>query len=233
MTIPADSDWRVKYHWHEDSVSCRGMYTLQGSLELHEAYYFQGSGIRLGPIGMHKPKHFEAEERIAWRRPERTRDEGEYLIVILDASETLYRNTCSAILDAERFLYLASTPLWLRLIFMLLKLWVLAHQWLLEAMLPIQVQVMNHTQDYHEYHGQFAFEKWWRWAHPLEKRIPPPWASKLQWKSQAVISRVTQALCYWIGNLLLGMKGQYVQDTLIVIAVKQSRTLPSETKPKT
>lgn len=209
ITIPAGSTWRVRYHWHQHDHGCKGIQTLKGQIVLWQSRY-PSSGFPT--IGGGVTRIFKPTERIGWWSKDWPK-EPEELIVILDADETLYRNTCSATLDAELFPHLRSTPLWLRLFFAALALWPSAHQGLVRRMLWVQIQAIYHFHGYYEYHGGLPFASWWMFFHFLDWKAPPDWILQLQWKSQTLCSRVTQALCYWSGRMLFGMKGEYVEYT--------------------
>jgi len=137
------------------------------------------------------------------------REEIVVLFVIQD--ESLYRNVCSAILDAEKFPYQRTTPLWLRGVFAALKLLPTAKKWLVEWMLYIQLQVIYYKHGYWEYHGGINALPWWHWTHPFNVGRHPAWTVRMQPRSQRFFSKAVQGAYYWVGRSLFGMKGDHPQ----------------------
>ncbi|KAH0535920.1 hypothetical protein FGG08_007179 [Glutinoglossum americanum] len=209
ITVPAGSTWSVKYHWHINHLGCRSVECLEGALKVFFTSTPFGSGGKLGHARW--KFSFRPGQRVAWG-PSRTEEKLDTLIVSLVADEILYRNTCSAILDADRFPLLASTPLWLRAVFAVLTFLPAARQWLVAMMLWVQLRMIFFAHDYWVYHGQLNVKWWWK-SQPFGHPNPPKWASELQYWSQHAISRVVMATCYWVGKLLLGMKGEYEEYT--------------------
>lgn len=203
ITIPPLSTWRIKQHWHQQDLGCKSIQTLHGQIVLWRAQY-PTSGFPT--IGGGISKIFKAKERVGWWPQDWPHDKNS-LVVILNAGESLYRNTCSSTLDAERVPHLRTTPLWLRLIFTPLAPWPSAYRWLIHPTLWVQIQAMNHAHGYYDYHGALRLVERWAWLHPLDWKAPPNWVQQLEWKSQFMISRVVQALSYWVARLFLGMKG--------------------------
>lgn len=153
---------------------------------------------------------FKPGQRVHWSRDGAYKED---LVVTLVADETLYRNTCSAILDADRFPHFANTPPWLRLLFTTLMWWPAAQSRLIAQLLWVQLQATHHSHDCWVYHGQLNVTSWWNRINPWNFSRPPRWLVGFQWHSQTVISRVTQTTCYWTGRSLLGMKGQNAEYT--------------------
>jgi hypothetical protein len=133
------------------------------------------------------------------------REEIVVLFVVQDVG--LYRNVCSAILDAEKFPYLRTTPLWLRGVFAAVKLLPTARKRLVEWMLYIQLQVICYKHGYWEYHGGINALRWWQWTHPFNVGRHPAWTVRLQFRSQRFFSKAVQGTYYWVGRSLFGMKG--------------------------
>jgi hypothetical protein len=141
-------------------------------------------------------------------------DRKEEFSVLMNADETLYRNTCSAILDAQFYPHLSTTPYWLRFLSGLLP--ISARQRLISSMLWVQIQSMNHAHKYYAWHGKLQITNcfWWLtfWWMGIWVRDPPV-LRRIEWYSADWLSRLTQGTCFWAGKFLLGMKGQYPEYT--------------------
>jgi hypothetical protein len=136
-----------------------------------------------------------------------------------DQQTTLYRNTCSAVLDADRFPYLSLTHFWIRLFYSLLRWSPLAQHWLLARLLALQLQVMYTTHDFWTPHRTINAPYLWWIMHPLRPlERGPQWTFDLQWWSYNPISRVVQKTCYWVGGIFFGMRGAYPEYTPITTA---------------
>jgi len=208
ITVPAESTWRARYHWHSQGLGCEQIICTDGHLKVYYVSVF-GSGGSGMPRG--GSMRFKPGQRIQWLRDDIFKPKD--LAVTLVADETLYRNTCSAILDADRFPHLATTPPWLRLLFTMLMWWPAAQRWLIARLLWVQLQAMHYSHDYSAYHGQLNVTSWWNWIHRWDWSRPPRWLVRFQFDSQTVFSSVVQTACYWAGRSLLGMKGQYAEYT--------------------
>ncbi len=206
ICIPQGSSWHSETHWHDHRSSCDVLECTEGRLKVSYSFESYSGGSSALPQGTHHS--FHEGERTTWSSERRHKD----LVVILVANETFYRNMCSAILDANRFPVLSSTPLWLRVLFKLLTLWPSAYQWLLSGLLWVQLQAIKHAHGYYTLHGTIRLVKLWQWTHPFDTVLPPKWLTKLQWQSQCILSKVTESACFWIGKCL-GMRGQYPEDT--------------------
>jgi hypothetical protein len=64
-----------------------------------------------------------------------------------------YRQVCNVIQDAEVYLSLPSTPLWLRLCYTSLKYIPRVREWLARGMLWVQLRVIYYKNDYQTYVG--------------------------------------------------------------------------------
>ena len=136
------------------------------------------------------------------------------LVVLLTTKDIkLFRNICSAILDADRFPRFASTPYWLKKIYQTLGIEPAAQGWLISALLFAQIQAMNHVYGYHESHGRIEFVELWHHTHPLNRDMAPDYIYRLQWWSTTIFSDVVESTCYWAGRMFLGMKGSYEEYT--------------------
>lgn len=161
---------------------------------------------------------FKANEHIAWKPEWRSseKNEGQDFVAELVTEngaygEILYRNICSAILDADRFPNLTSTPLWLRALFAALTWFPQLRSWLVAKMLSVQLEAIYHEHDYRLIHGWVPFTWPWR-MQPWAPRAPA-WVEMLQWRSVFVLSRIVMTSCYWVGRLFFGMKGEYDEYT--------------------
>lgn len=208
ITIPANSTWRTKSHWHNpDQENCLLLHTEKG--ELHFGYHKEprtGADV-LGPGNFKfKPGYWTS-----WSRTPNSKKREEIIVLFVVRDEGLYRNVCSAILDAEKFPHLRTTPLWLCGVFAALKLLPTARKRLVEWMLYIQLQVIYYEHGYWEYHGGINALRWWQWTHPFDIGRHPAWTVRLQFRSQRFFSKAVQSAYYWVGRSLIGMKGDYPQ----------------------
>lgn len=210
ITIPKDSGWRFPYHWHSSKThrGCHRVTCVKGHLQIYAATPFGGTAGTVCPAGSDFTlKHGDHH---AWG-PYNTKEE---LVVLLEIDNAvLYRNMCSAILDVDHFPYLSSTPLWIRLLHKSLYLSPNIQRWVLSVMLWVQLQMMCCTHDFWQSHGKINAPYLWEMLHPFELR-PPDWTTRTMWWSQNAISKGVQHACYWIGRLLLGLKGEYPEYTL-------------------
>ena len=76
----------------------------------------------------------------------------------------------------------------------------------------VQLQITMHSHGFHVYHGHINVV--WPWVLQVAGgERPPPWAITLQLRIRNLISLVVMGSCYWVGYLILGMKGQYPEYT--------------------
>lgn len=203
ITIPANSTWKTKSHWHNpDQENCLLLHTEKG--ELHFGYHKEprtGADV-LGPGNFKfKPGYWTS-----WSRTPSSKKREKVVVLLVVRDEGLYRNVCSAILDAEKFPHLRTTPLWLRGVFAALKLLPTARKRLVEWMLYIQLQVIYYKYGYWEYHGGINALRWWQWTHPFDIGRHPAWTVRLQFRSQRFFSKAVQGAYYWVARSLVGMK---------------------------
>jgi len=208
VTVPKGSTWRTEYHWHDHGAICERLDVIHGCLQVSYSDAFSG-----GVSSMSKGccYTFRKGDGISWSSQEREED----LVIILAANQTIYRHKCSAILDTDRFPFLASTPMWLKAIFRTLAPWPSAYDWLLMQMLWVQLQAMNYAHGYYTIHGQLPLRNIWRILHPIAifgAPPPPRRLVRLQWQSRNVFSSITESACFWIGKGL-GIQGQYPEYT--------------------
>lgn len=125
VTIPASSTWCTESHWHSpEQENCLLLHTEQGAI--HFGWHREprtGADI-IGPGNF----DFRPGCWTYWSRcrssPRKAPEKTVVIFLVRDAS--LYRNTCSAILDADRFPYLSATPFWLRGVFVALRVLLVA-----------------------------------------------------------------------------------------------------------
>lgn len=218
--VPASSSWGgEKWHWHRlDSLSrCNEIESVKGRLMVSYAPNALTSGTHAGAEGARFKFQLEEWERHSWRRdPHLIKDKpATDLIVLLRANEDLYRNACSAVLDASKDPYLSTTPLWVKAVFRFFALWPAARTWLVAKCLWVQVQVMHEHFGYRKFHGQVPFITIWALAHPWNffEKGPPDYIKKLEWDSAARVSSMVQKICLWVGIYALGMQGRYDEYT--------------------
>ena len=135
----------------------------------------------------------------------------ELIITLMVSNNSLNRNVASAVLDFDRFQQLDSTPNWLRLILAVLWWTPSIYFGLLKLFLCIQIQAMCYHFGYFEYHGGINALSWWQLTHPFSIGEHPAWTVRVQFESQSVFSRWVQRSYYWVGRLVLGMKGEYLE----------------------
>lgn len=209
VTVPANSTWRTETHWHSpEQENCLLLHTEQ--CEIHFGWYKEP---RTG-ADIFGPGNFDFRPG-CWTYWSRISDPGEapqkivVIFVVRDAS--LYRNTCSAILDAERFPYLSTTPLWLRGVFVALGVLPTARQWLVRWMLYVQLQTIYYEYGYWQYHGGINALSWWQSVFTWSIGEHPRWTVPLEYQSQKIFSKVVQGAYSWMGRSLFGMKADYPQ----------------------
>lgn len=212
VTIPPQSTWRMPYHRHPSEVlnsnttpACHSVTSLSGPLLIVWA-----AGIRSANLSGHTGvSHiFEPGLWVGWSRPS---DRSSTLLkVAFIAEHRLWRNICSATLDRDIYPQLSTTPFWVKGMFALLSFLPSWKSGMLDAMLWIQLQSIFHAHDFHLYHGHIPFIIWamfpWIWPNR-----PAPWVQRLQLRSLCIISRLVMTSSYWVGRLLLGMRGEYAE----------------------
>ena len=210
ITIPRGSTWSTDSHWHSpDKENCLLLRQDKGRVIF--AYHDERGG---GPIMMGSgPFYFQAGKWTYWERKRSSKDKTkeDIVVTLVVRDDSLYRNLCSATLDAQKFPCFETTPIWLRGFFILLKLFPPARKWLIGRMLYIQQQAIYYNYGYFHYHGGINIVDWWNFFHPFEWGMYPRWMKPYQYRSQLFFSKAVQAAYYWTGRLFLGMKGDYPQ----------------------
>lgn len=110
-------------HWHFHGTGCIALTCIEGRLHIYYGQGPEGSCDLVTPPG--STFRFKPDQRVSFncaRRDGKSKSSLQPLIVELDASNDLWRNICSAILDRNLFPSLASIPHWLRALFALLTL---------------------------------------------------------------------------------------------------------------
>lgn len=207
ITIPKTSTWRVPSHWHSpDHENCQLLLVESGRLKVNYHKQPRTGGTFLGA----SKYKFKPGYWTGWSPRESGSRKEETVVTLVVDDEGLERNVCSAILDADIFPYLTTTPFWLRGAFSLLgRLLPAARRWLLRKMCYIQLQAIYREHGYWEYHGGINALTWWQWLHPFDIGDHPAWTVKLQYRSQKIFSRAVQGFYYRVGTWLLGMRGDY------------------------
>ncbi|KAK6537193.1 hypothetical protein TWF694_011390 [Orbilia ellipsospora] len=129
----------------------------------------------------------------------------------LKADHARYRTLCSVTQDAELYMQLRSTPVWLRLWYWSLKYTPVIGQRLRERLVnlafKIQILAINYADGYYTDEGRIPAPGFWLFD-PI-----PLWAQKFEINSMYIISKITRAMCYWIALLFLGMQTRYLEYT--------------------
>ncbi|KAK2760198.1 hypothetical protein FQN54_002265 [Arachnomyces sp. PD_36] len=209
ITIPEKSTWLAHDHWHSpDQENCQRLIAKTGKLLVGYHKEPRNSGSMLGSDYKFKPGQWTS-----WSPNRHQRGgPGETIVTLIVNDEGLERNVCSAVLDAEIFPYLRTTPYWLRGAFYLLRPLPSARQWLLGKMCYIQRQIIYREHGHWEYHGGLNTLTWWYWMHPFDFGDfgdHPAWTVKVEYRSRKIFSKAVQGFYYWMGTLLLGMRGDY------------------------
>ncbi len=206
ITVPRSSTWHTDAHWHTAGHNeCETLEAERGTLQVGDWKEPRTGSTSYGC----KTYNFKPDYWTTWGADELNLGREELIVVLVVANEGLYRNMASAVLDADLFPSLNSTPYWLRAIFTLL--WsVRARRWLIAKLLYVQIQAIYYNHSYWEYHGGINVLSWWQWMHPFDIGDYPAWTVDVQFKSQRLFSRGVQAFYYWAGRAV-GMKGDYAE----------------------
>jgi hypothetical protein len=203
----------MQLHWHPSETSntavpaCERVTCVSGSLHVYVADGIDGNYDKLGYAGM--TVKFAPGQRISWNQTKEIAKDP--LTVDFVAHHTLWRNYCSAILDADIFPRLASTPWWLKALFASLAFLPSWRDKLLRLMLSIQLQAIFFAHDFHVYHGRVPVT--WLWMYQPFGERPPAWAKRLQLQSMLFIARAVMTAAYYASTLFLGMRGEYPEYT--------------------
>jgi hypothetical protein len=214
VTVPAKSQWGFPIHWHTSNpAACSKITCLKGRLQVYTATPFStGDGSESLPPGSWTK--IRPGDHMSFRCHRLSADEGLVALLEVDPSQTvLLRNTYSATLDADLYPSLASTPYWVRLLYLMLQYSPQAQRNLTAKLLWVQVQMMRSRHDLYVRHGSVNAPYIWSLTHPLDWDTPPQWTFDILWRSYTPISKAVQGACYWAGRLLLGMKAEYAEYT--------------------
>jgi hypothetical protein len=129
---------------------------VQGRLLLSSETPYGGSSTTDSPPNSRIP--IRREDHHSWSSNSSDQD----LIVLLESEdEVLYRNAISAVLDANRFPFLSTTPFWIRTLFPLLAFSPVAQKAMDNKLLWIQLQMVYYSHDfrvrYGSIHGPFIY----------------------------------------------------------------------------
>ncbi|KAI5369154.1 hypothetical protein Slin14017_G000330 [Septoria linicola] len=114
VTIPATSTWSFKSHWHHKVVDVSRGLCVQGRIQL-STQDFQNDRSVVKSCGRGSKFVFETGQFIYLGSSNMKQD----AVMEVVANETLHRNICSAILDADIYPELDTTPLPIKLLFSL------------------------------------------------------------------------------------------------------------------
>ena len=208
ITVPGSSNWRTEAHWHTSSQSqCTRLEVQKGRTQITDWREPRTGATYIGnPTYYFKPDYW-----VTWASEQDSADDLSVVLVVSD--ESLYRNVVSAILDADLFPSLHSTPYWIRAVFGLLKIidrTNVARRLMIAKFLHVQIQTIYYCHGHWEYHGGINALRWWQWTHPFDVGHHPAWTVSVQFKSQRFFSRIVQALYFWVGRAV-GMKGDYAE----------------------
>lgn len=216
ITIHPSGNWKMPLHWHPSESpdsrpdtragpGCERLSCVDGSLHVFVAEGISSNYDKFGSKGM--VVNFSPGQRVQWDRPRHAKETP--LTVDLVANPVLWRNICSAVLDADKFPRLESTPWWLKALFAILRpAW---HAWLLGLTLRIQLLAIFASHDLFVYHGYIPVT--WPWMYQPWGGRPPVWAKWLQLRSMFLISSVVMRSACLVGTWCMGMKGQYPEYT--------------------
>ena len=203
ITIPEASTFRVPCHWHSpDRENCLFLKAEAGSMQVSYHKEPRTGGVKIGQ-GDYK---FQPGYWTEWTQ---SKQDEKAIMILTVSNEGLQRNVCSAILDAENFPHLTTTPLWLRGLFAAMRMQPAARSWLVDKMRYVQLQAIYYQHECWQYHGGINALRWWQWTHPFDIGQHPAWTVSVQYRSQKVFSKVVQGIYYWTGKLCLGMRGDY------------------------
>jgi hypothetical protein len=201
--------WFFPSHWHLLHQGCHAITNVKGRLLLSSSTPYGGSGSEKSGPGSRSA--IRGGDVHSWSSYE---PDQEFIALLESEDEVLYRNAVSAILDADRFPFLSTTPLWFRILYYSLAFSPAAQRALNNKALWIQLQTMYCTHDMGVQYGSFPAPFIYWITHPfrfLEK--PPTWVFNVQWWSVFAITKTVQRSCYWFSRLFLGMEAEYVEYT--------------------
>src|SRR5215471_13043875 len=166
VIVSAGSKWEEPLHWtekHTEHLSCEagGLHVYRASSLYSSADLFVGPGFKdaFDPGILHSWRRSDY-----WDKNQSAEKEDLVTHVYTEPGyaarhELFYRNVNSAILDAARYPYLRSTPLWVRLLFSSLNDG--ARTALIAWILRLQLMVMYHQFDFWPYLGSIPLDVFW------------------------------------------------------------------------
>ncbi|PPJ55008.1 hypothetical protein CBER1_05632 [Cercospora berteroae] len=205
ISIPFGSKFRIRTHWHYTDLDTSKLTSVSGGpviVVFGPRDKYRNADQTFGARGF--SRSFQLDEITSWGvlYNRHSAELEELLVVDIEANTKLHRNICSAILDRDKFPRLASAPFWIKGLFILLSASSRLQEWLLEAMLRVQLQTIYCAHDYHIFHGRIPFDMFF-----------VPRATELAFRSRFWVSKIVMSSCYWVGRILLGMKGEYEEYT--------------------
>ncbi|KAJ6784432.1 hypothetical protein PWT90_07069 [Aphanocladium album] len=211
VAVPFRSGWFSLRVYHRTQEMCRQMECVSGT-------WFAGStqSSRHGVISAERPLQwhsFSPGETRRYRQDPFGYDVVEETSRLrLSGSEKAWlldHQLVSAVQDAELYFNLCSTPMILRLLYMVLRLvWARAADWLAFRVLWVQLRAMSYRGDTYEYQGRFTlFRMCYLFA-------PPSWVVELEDLSEHWLSTQVLRSSHWVGTRLLGMECEYEEYKL-------------------
>ncbi|GIZ45074.1 hypothetical protein CKM354_000825800 [Cercospora kikuchii] len=211
ISIPFGSKFDIRTHWHYTDLDTSKLTWVSGGPVI-VSFGPRDKNRSASHSGARGFSHScQLDEATSWGvlYNRNSANLEELLVVDIEANTKLHRNICSAILDRDKFPRLASTPFWIKGLFVLLSASSRLQEWLLEAMLRVQLQTIYYAHDYHIFHGRIPFDMFFVW--PLTPEVPR--ATQLAFRSRFWVSKIVMSSCYWVGRILLGMRGEYEEYT--------------------
>lgn len=131
------------------------------------------------PTAATAPKNSTTGSRIAIRREDyhnwSSYNPAQDLIALLESEdEMLYRNAISAVLVADRFPFLSTTPFWIRILYSSLAFSSAAQKAMKDKLLWIQLQMMYYTHDLRVWYGSIHAPFIYWITHPFSPLERPP-----------------------------------------------------------
>ena len=199
VAIPAHSAWSPVLTFHLDAAHCIAIYTLRGWTFLYSESIDRGSGSTRADPGYYLKQmprsYLQWSNFDAWASS----------AVQITGDAQLYRTLCSVVQDAELYYRLCTTPLWIRLMFVILShipfYGKAAKERLIRLALYIQLRVVFYKNDCWTAQGTVRID-WYYWT-------APDWVWQFQAWTTVLISQTTLCLLYWLGRLALGMRESY------------------------
>lgn len=199
IEIPQESQWASPYHTHITRKMCVSLDTLSGR------WYIGGSSWPRRELwGPQLPEFW-----ISFGKDLTSSQPATAKLLGSERTRQLYHIICSSVEDAEVYFSLCSTPLWVRVLYVLTNRTPSLREWMIHKCLWIQLRTTFHKYDFCEDHGTCWILRQFYWMNV------PEWVKEFERWSQFAISRVVLSLNYWIGSIALGMRPSYEEYKLV------------------